>query len=176
MALTDPPQDDDSPPAAPARRTVPGGVLPGAESSPAFVLNAGPQAGRASAHGAMLPVLIAVPHAGRTYPDALLRQMRHPHEACLRLEDRLADVLAQEVARLSGAPLLIAQAPRAMIDLNRAPDDMDWAMVSGPVPAGAMRHAAGRRARSGLGLVPRRLMLGRAVVVYWPFSRMGVIE
>lgn len=26
------------------------------------------------------------------------------------------------------------------------------------------------------GLVPHRLMLGRAVVVYWPFSRMGVIE
>lgn len=26
------------------------------------------------------------------------------------------------------------------------------------------------------GLVPRRLMLGRAVVVYWPLSRLGVIE
>ncbi len=26
------------------------------------------------------------------------------------------------------------------------------------------------------GLVPQRLMLGRAVVVYWPFSRLGLIE
>ena len=26
------------------------------------------------------------------------------------------------------------------------------------------------------GLVPERLMLGRAVVVYWPLSRIGVIK
>jgi N-formylglutamate amidohydrolase len=44
-----------------------------------------------------------------------------------------------------------------MIDLNRAPDDIDWEMVARPPPERRARHAAGRRARSGLGLVPRRL-------------------
>jgi N-formylglutamate amidohydrolase len=57
----------------------------------------------------------------------------------------------------TGAALLIAHAPRAMIDLNRAPDDVDWDMVAGGMPEPRVRLAAGRRARSGLGLVPRRL-------------------
>jgi N-formylglutamate amidohydrolase len=127
----------------------PGGVLPDGDGQPAFSL-LGP-------HNADLPVLLGVPHAGRSYPAPLLASMRQPEAACARLEDRLVDVLAQRVAQLTGAALLVAQAPRAMIDLNRAPEDMDWEMIAGPPPAGTYRHAAGRRARSGLGLVPRRL-------------------
>ncbi len=58
----------------------------------------------------------------------------------------------------TGAALLVAHAPRAMIDLNRAPDDIDWDMVAGGGSADSLRgSAAGKRARSGLGLVPRRL-------------------
>ncbi|MEO5705529.1 MAG: N-formylglutamate amidohydrolase [Alteraurantiacibacter sp.] len=126
-----------------------GGILPDGDGQAAFSLF-GPR-------NADLPVLIAVPHAGRSYPAPLLAAMRQPQAACARLEDRLADVLAQRVAQLTGAALLVALAPRAMIDLNRAPEDMDWEMVAGPPPTGTLRHAAGRRARSGLGLVPRRL-------------------
>lgn len=129
--------------------SVPGGLLPGSQGQPAFELwHRRPSA---------IPVLIAVPHAGRSYPAPLLEQLRNPGESCLRLEDRLADVVARAVARETGATLLIAHAPRALIDLNRAPDDMDWEMVAGAPPRGASRLAAGRRARSGLGLVPRRL-------------------
>lgn len=84
-------------------------------------------------------------------------QMRNQAAASLRLEDRFADLLAEAVARETGAALLIAHAPRAMIDLNRAPDDVDWDMVAGGAPGPRARLSAGRRARSGLGLVPRRL-------------------
>lgn len=128
---------------------APGGVLPDGGGQPAFTLS--------NARAATIPVLIAVPHAGRSYPAPLLAAMRHPQAAPMRLEDRLADLIAARVAEASGAALLVAHAPRAMIDLNRAPEDMDWDMVAGPPPAGTLRHAAGRRARSGLGLVPRRL-------------------
>jgi len=106
---------------------------------------------------APVPVLLAVPHAGRTYPAALSARMRQPELACLRLEDRLVDRLAAEVARDTGAALLVAHAPRALIDLNRTPDDVDWDMVAGGAPARGPRMAAGSRAKSGLGLVPRRL-------------------
>lgn len=106
---------------------------------------------------ASLPIVLAVPHAGRSYPPGLVARMRHPGVATLRLEDRYADLLAQAVARETGATLLLAHAPRAMIDLNRAPEDVDWDMVAGGAPAGAAAFSAGRRARSGLGLVPRRL-------------------
>jgi N-formylglutamate amidohydrolase len=83
--------------------------------------------------------------------------MRNPSRAALKLEDRYVDLLAKAVAEQTGASLLIAHAPRAMIDLNRALEELDWDMVR--VGAGLERRPmrAGRRARSGLGLIPRRL-------------------
>jgi N-formylglutamate amidohydrolase len=104
-----------------------------------------------------VPVLLAVPHAGRAYPGEFAEIMRNQSAACVRLEDRFVDLVAEAVACETGAALLIAHAPRAMVDLNRAPDDIDWDMIVGEPPERRVRHAAGRRARSGLGLVPRRL-------------------
>lgn len=109
-----------------------------------------------------LPVLIAVPHAGRAYPATTLARLKDPDTAQLRLEDRHVDRLAVAVASRTGAGLLVANAPRALLDLNRAEDDVDWDMVEGGRPAGRADNAAGplagnRRARSGLGLVPRRV-------------------
>lgn len=83
--------------------------------------------------------------------------MRNPGAALLRLEDRYADVLAERVAAAVGAPLIKAHAPRAMIDLNRAPDDVDWAMIAPGADDPVVRPAASRRVRNGLGLIPRRL-------------------
>lgn len=108
-----------------------------------------------------LPVLIAVPHAGRVYPQSVLAEMRDEELSQLRLEDRRVDALGIAMAKATGAGLLVAHAPRAMVDLNRAADDIDWDMIGGAKRKGRERsaHAAGinRRARSGLGLVPRRL-------------------
>lgn len=106
---------------------------------------------------APIPVLVAAPHGGREYPSSLRERMRDGAFAALRLEDRHVDSLAGEVARQTGAALLVAHAPRAMIDLNRASDDMDWSMVAEGPPADARNSLANRRSRSGLGLVPRRL-------------------
>jgi len=126
-----------------------GGLIPGSEGKPAFTLR--------RRRPLPIPILIAVPHAGRDYPLPLMRRLRHPDTAPLRLEDRLVDLVADEVAKATGAALLVAHAPRAMIDLNRSPDDVDWEMVAGRAASLRPRLAAGRRARSGLGLVPRRL-------------------
>lgn len=125
------------------------GHVPGAPGQPAFTLSL-PDA-------APVPVLIAVPHAGRVYPPDFAESMRNLEAATLRLEDRFVDLVAVRVAQETGAGLLVAHAPRAMIDLNRAPDDVDWEMIAGADPERRARLAAGRRARSGLGLVPRRL-------------------
>jgi N-formylglutamate amidohydrolase len=108
-----------------------------------------------------LPVLIAVPHAGRVYPQATLDLMRDTELSQLRLEDRHVDAVGVEVARATGTGLLVAHAPRAMLDLNRAHDDVDWEMIDGPEHRASkpQPHITGNnaRARSGLGLVPRRL-------------------
>lgn len=126
-----------------------GGGIPGGDGAPAFTLSA-PQP-------SSLPVLIAVPHAGRAYPHSLFERMRHPLSATLKLEDRYADLLGERVARETGAALLVAHAPRAMIDLNRATDDVDWEMFARGRPDGVGSYTPGMRARSGLGLIPRRV-------------------
>ena len=127
--------------------------MPGLNNAPAFTLSTPPRL--------RLPVLVAVPHAGRAYPSAVISRMRDPAGAQLRLEDRFVDRLGVVIAQQTGAALLVAHAPRALMDLNRAEDDIDWDMIDGGCPADraapdpAQRGNA--RARSGLGLVPRRL-------------------
>ncbi|MEJ2410979.1 MAG: N-formylglutamate amidohydrolase [Novosphingobium sp.] len=126
-----------------------GGRIPGTPGIPAFTLCA--------SEPSAIPVLIAVPHGGRAYPPALLRDMRHSESVVLRLEDRYVDRLALGVARETGAGLLMAHAPRAMIDLNRAPDDIDWEMLAQTDRPRGVMLSPSRRVRSGLGLIPRRL-------------------
>lgn len=111
-----------------------------------------------------LPVLIAVPHAGRAYPGEVLAEMRDAALSQLRLEDRHVDAVGVEIARATGTGLLVAHAPRAMLDLNRASDDIDWEMVEEPEKTDLRTQSqrqrglgTNARARSGLGLVPRRL-------------------
>lgn len=128
--------------------TIVGGMVPGS-GDPAFTLRNVRHAG--------LPILIAAPHGGRSYPRHVDAEMRNPAIAKLRLEDRLVDELALSVAAQTGAASLVAHAPRAVLDLNRAADDLDWSMVDGGPSSGHTHSAANRRARSGLGLVPRRV-------------------
>ena len=137
-----PPPPSDSP-------TESGGAIPGLADAPAWVLG-GPGLSQ-------VPVVISVPHAGRSYPPAVLATMRDPLMATLRLEDRLIDAVGEAVAARTAAHWLVARAPRAMIDLNRATDDVDGEMFGGAMPGDARPGAPGRRARAGLGLVPRRL-------------------
>lgn len=104
-----------------------------------------------------VPVLVASPHSGRTYPSEMLEAARDPGVLRRRLEDRYVDKIAEHVSSELGASLLVANAPRAMLDLNRSEHDVDWTMVGG-VPGQKGRGVPStRRARSGLGLVPRRL-------------------
>lgn len=97
-----------------------------------------------------LPVLLSVPHAGRDYPEWLLALSTGGHAALQPLEDPLVDELAGQAIR-SGIGAVIARAPRAAIDCNRAEDEIDPTVVAtGPLP----RITA--RARGGLGIVPGR--------------------
>ncbi len=100
------------------------------------------------------PVVLSVPHAGRGYSTALLRAARVPLNVLEQLEDRLVDRLVWR-ALGTGATAIVAQAPRAEIDLNRDERELDPAMVAPAPPAGSL--LATMRTRGGLGLVPARL-------------------
>ena len=58
-----------------------------------------------------------------------------------------------------GAPLLAARVPRACIDLNRAADDLDPALI-----AGASRRFLNPRIAAGLGVIPRVVGDGRPIM------------
>jgi len=97
-----------------------------------------------------LPVLLSVPHSGRTYPKWLIGLASAGRPALTVLEDPLVDRLAwRALARGVGA--VVAQAPRAAIDCNRSEDEVDPAVIEG-----ARRERLSARARGGLGIVPGR--------------------
>lgn len=100
------------------------------------------------------PVLLAVPHAGRTYPAELVAQARVPMERLRALEDRYADRLVEQ-AVAQGATAIVAHTARAVIDLNRDPREIDPAMIEGALNAEGLLLTG--KVRAGLGLFPRRL-------------------
>jgi N-formylglutamate amidohydrolase len=99
-----------------------------------------------------LPVILSVPHAGRSYPSGLALKTRARSPDFLLLEDRFADHLVMSAVE-AGSAALIAQTPRLWIDLNRGRADIDPDMVDAPITAS---HPISIKARGGLGLIPRR--------------------
>jgi len=100
-----------------------------------------------------LPVLLSVPHSGRDYPDWLIAMASGGRRALAALEDPLVDRLAWRAVQ-HGTAAVIARAPRAAVDCNRAEDDIDPSVI-----AGGHRLRISARARGGLGIVPARTQL-----------------
>jgi len=97
-----------------------------------------------------LPVLLSVPHSGREYPRWLVDMAAGGKTALATLEDPLVDRLVWRALK-RGCGAVVAQAPRAAIDCNRAEDEVDPSVVEG-----ARRGRISVRARGGLGIVPAR--------------------
>ncbi|AKF08616.1 N-formylglutamate amidohydrolase [Sandaracinus amylolyticus] len=70
------------------------------------------------------PVVVEVPHAGLAIPERVASSLIVPREAVLRDSDLYVDRIWDE-APAHGATLLVAKVSRYVIDLNRAPDDVD---------------------------------------------------
>lgn len=102
-------------------------------------------------------VLFASPHSGRDYAaDFLARSVLDPL-ALRSSEDAFVDRLIAPAAEF-GAALLTARAPRAWIDFNRSPEELDPALIDG-LPRLPMTPRIG----AGLGVVPRVVAGGRAI-------------
>lgn len=99
------------------------------------------------------------PHSGREYPDELIRRSRLTREGLRASEDVLIDELFA-AAPGHGAPLLAATAPRAWLDLNRAPSELDPALIRGV----RLREASlNQRVAAGLGVIPRVVAEGAEI-------------
>lgn len=69
-------------------------------------------------------VIVEVPHAGLAVPDDVRPAVAVPRDVVLRDSDVYVDKLYARSAEF-GATLLAAQVSRYVVDLNRAPDDVD---------------------------------------------------
>ena len=104
-----------------------------------------------------LPFIFASPHSGRCYPAGLAARSQLSAEMLRRSEDAYVDELFAVVPAL-GAPLLAARFPRAYVDVNRAPGELDPEMFDGPLPCAL--DTPSPRVAAGLGVIPRVIREG----------------
>jgi N-formylglutamate amidohydrolase len=102
--------------------------------------------------GRVMPVIVDVPHAGRVYPPAFVANARLNAHMLRRSEDAYVDLIFDTAPKL-GAALLCAQFPRAFLDVNREPYELDPKMFDGRLPGFANTRSL--RVAGGLGTVPR---------------------
>ena len=131
----------------------------------------------------ILPLVFASPHSGCDYPEDFLAASRLDPLALRRSEDSFVDEIFGAAPGL-GAPLIRALFPRAFVDANREPFELDPAMFEGELPAYANTRSP--RVAAGLGTIARVVAngadiyrgkldfseaLGRIRRHYWPYHK-----
>jgi N-formylglutamate amidohydrolase len=107
------------------------------------------------------PVILSSPHSGRVYPARFLDASRLTAQALRKSEDAFVDELLTPANGL-GAPLLRAHFPRAYLDANREPYELDPRMFDGKLPAFANTRSL--RVAGGLGTIAR--VVGESQDIY----------
>jgi N-formylglutamate amidohydrolase len=98
------------------------------------------------------PLLFNSPHSGRIYPRAFLAASKLDALTLRRSEDAYVEELFGFVGAL-GAPLLYAHFPRAYLDVNREPYELDPALFRDGLPHYANTQSV--RVVGGLGTIAR---------------------
>jgi N-formylglutamate amidohydrolase len=106
---------------------------------------------------AAAPLVFDSPHSGSDYPKDF--RFCCPLPVLRMAEDAYVDELYQAAPAL-GATLIGAVFPRSYLDVNRAADDIDAALIDGVWPTPL---APSHKTRSGLGLVRRVARPGLAI-------------
>jgi N-formylglutamate amidohydrolase len=99
-----------------------------------------------------MPFVFNSPHSGRVYPRAFLAASRLDSLTLRRSEDAYVEELFGFVAEM-GAPLLYAHFPRAYLDVNREPYELDPALFRDGLPHYANTQSV--RVVGGLGTIAR---------------------
>ena len=105
-------------------------------------------------------MVFASPHSGRDYPPSFLAASRLDPLTIRRSEDCYVDELFEE-APTHGAPLLRAHFPRAYMDVNREPFELDPDMFVGKLPGYVNTRSL--RVAGGLGTIARVVADGKEI-------------
>ncbi len=115
------------------------------------------------------PFVLCSPHSGRIYPREFLEQSRLDPTTLRKSEDCFVDELFQGAAEL-GVPLIAARFPRAYLDVNREPYELDPELFADPLPDYANSQSV--RVVGGLGTIARIVADGEEIYR----SRLAVNE
>jgi len=107
-----------------------------------------------------VPLVLTSPHSGADYPSDFLAASRLDPLTLRRSEDSFVDALFA-AAPLLGAPLLAARFPRAYLDVNREPWELDPTMFLDTLPS--FVNARSPRVRMGLGTIARVVASGEEI-------------
>ena len=107
-----------------------------------------------------VPFVFNSPHSGRCYPERFLRMSRLDQTAIRKSEDHYVDELFMGAVPL-GAPMLVAHFPRAYLDVNREPYELDPRMFTERLPPFANSRSI--RVAGGLGTIPRVVSEGQDI-------------
>ena len=137
-----------------------------------------------------VPMVFASPHSGQNYPLEFIAASRLSPLELRRSEDSFVDEIFS-AAPAVGAPLLRAHFPRAFVDPNREPFELDPEMFTDALPAYA--NTGSPRVAAGLGTIAKVVANGSEIYhgkltfaealrrirgYYWPYhtTLKGLIE
>ncbi|ADM08338.1 hypothetical protein PB2503_01292 [Parvularcula bermudensis HTCC2503] len=103
------------------------------------------------------PFVFASPHSGRHYPQRFLSMSALDLRDLRRSEDAYVDLLLPKASD-TGVPVLTARFPRAFVDVNRSPREIDPTVFTSP-PYDDLDTQSPRVA-AGFGLIPSRAATG----------------
>jgi hypothetical protein len=104
------------------------------------------------------PLLIDSPHSGRIYPENFAPLCSN--RALIDAEDNMVDALVVTASTI-GATIIKAEFPRSYIDVNRAVNDIDLAMLDGDAQEKlAATSVLSEKGKAGAGLIRRFLYQG----------------
>jgi N-formylglutamate amidohydrolase len=106
------------------------------------------------------PFVLCSPHSGRIYPRAFLELSRLSPLSLRKSEDCFVDELFMPIAA-EGVPLIAARFPRAFLDLNREPYELDPELFIEPLPDFANTQSV--RVAGGLGTIARIVADGEEI-------------
>ncbi|MFB2594681.1 N-formylglutamate amidohydrolase [Paracoccus sp. p4-l81] len=103
-------------------------------------------------------VIFASPHSGRSWPAGIRAASPLGLRVLRSSEDAFVGHLILP-ARRHGAAVMTARVARGVVDLNRAADELDPALIEGLAPA-----RLNGRVAAGLGVIPRVVARGRVIL------------
>jgi N-formylglutamate amidohydrolase len=108
-------------------------------------------------------LVCASPHSGSDYPAEFLAASRLAPLTLRRSEDSFVDEIFGSALEL-GAPMLKARFPRAYLDPNREPFELDPLMFADPLPAYV--NSRSPRVQVGLGTIARVVATGEEIYAH----------